>query len=100
MRLLWSNDDGVSAPGLEAMAKEVEKIAELRGAALGRDRCSVSNSLTVTRPLHAVRVANGCLAVGGTLTDCVHLGLKLLYPDEIERVISGISTHANLGDDV
>jgi len=100
MRLLLSNDDGVSAPGLEAMAKELEKIAEIRVVAPDRDHSGASNSLTLTRPLHPVRLANGFVAVDGTPTDCVHLGLNLLYPDEIERVISGINTHANLGDDV
>lgn len=100
MRLLLSNDDGVGAPGLEAMAKELAKIADIRVVAPDRDHSGASNSLTLTRPLHPVRLSNDFIAVDGTPTDCVHLGLNLLYPDEIDRVISGINTHANLGDDV
>lgn len=100
MRLLLSNDDGVNAPGLAALARELASIAEIRVVAPDRDHSGASNSLTLDRPLHPQRLENGFICIDGTPTDCVHLGLNMLYPGQVDRVISGINTNANLGDDV
>ncbi len=100
MKLLLANDDGVTAPGLAVLAEELAKIADIQVVAPDRDHSGASNSLTLNRPLHPMRLANGFISVDGTPTDCVHLGLNLLFPEGVERVVSGINTHANLGDDV
>jgi 5'-nucleotidase len=38
--------------------------------------------------------------VDGTPTDCVHLAVNGLFDEPFDRVVSGINTHANLGDDI
>jgi 5'-nucleotidase len=104
MAFLLSNDDGAHAPGLAQLAQSLKEANyDCHVIAPDRDRSGVSNSLTLDRPLHPVHLGNGFIAINGTPTDCVHLGLNALYRDDeydIERVIAGINSGANLGDDV
>ncbi|STX29075.1 5'-nucleotidase [Legionella beliardensis] len=99
MRILVSNDDGVYAPGIRALATEMAKIAEVDVVAPDRNRSGASNSLTLTRPLHIRRLDNGYYSVEGTPTDCVHLALTGLLDSVADIVVSGINDGANLGDD-
>lgn len=41
-----------------------------------QERSGASSSLTLDRPLHPQTLANGCISVNGTPTDCVHLGVN------------------------
>lgn len=101
MSLLLSNDDGVHAPGLRMLAETLSNAGyELYVVAPDRDRSGASNSLTLDRPLHPVTLDNGYIGLNGTPTDCVHLGINSFFADRCDRVISGINSGANLGDDV
>lgn len=100
MRILVSNDDGVSAPGIRALANELSLIADIEVIAPDRNRSGASNSLTLTRPLRVRQLDNGHYSVEGTPTDCVHLGLTGFFDPVADMVISGINEGANLGDDV
>lgn len=100
MKLLLSNDDGVNAEGLHCLAEELSTIAEIRVVAPDRDHSGASGSLTLSRPLKVTTLKNGFQCVDGTPTDSVHVGVAALYAGEVERVVSGINTHENLGDDV
>src|SRR4051812_17622306 len=99
MRILLSNDDGYFAPGLECLAAELSKIAEITVVAPERDRSGASNSLTLDRPLSVRRAPNGFQFVNGTPTDCVHLAVTGLLDELPDMVISGINLGANMGDD-
>jgi 5'-nucleotidase len=99
MRVLLSNDDGYFAPGLEALAAELGRIAELTVVAPERDRSGSSNSLTLDRPLSLRRAANGFYFVNGTPTDCVHLAVTGMLEGLPDMVVSGINHGANMGDD-
>ncbi|MEX2367208.1 MAG: 5'/3'-nucleotidase SurE [Pseudohongiellaceae bacterium] len=100
MSLLLSNDDGVNAPGLAALADELAVNHELRVIAPDRDRSGVSNGLTLDRPLQMSVLGNNYIAVDGTPTDCIHLGTAEIFMPLPKRVISGINLGPNLGDDV
>lgn len=100
MKLLLSNDDGVHSPGLHVLSRALSRFAEVRVIAPDRDHSGASNSLTLSRPLSLQETAEGFLAVDGTPTDCVHLGLSNAVDFTPERVVSGINSHSNLGDDV
>lgn len=99
MRILLSNDDGYFAPGLIALAEELEQIAEIVVVAPERDRSGASNSLTLDRPLIVKRSHSGFLNVNGTPTDCVHLAVTGLLDYVPDMVISGINHGTNMGDD-
>jgi 5'-nucleotidase len=100
MSLLLSNDDGVHAPGLEALFRALQADHELVIIAPDRDKSGVSNCLTLDRPLQVTTLDERRMAVDGTPTDCVHLGTAGIFMPEPERVLSGINFGANLGDDV
>ncbi len=99
LKILLSNDDGYSAPGLNILAQHIAKIAQVTVVAPERNRSGASNSLTLDRPLNVRKAANGFLYVNGTPTDCVHLALTGLMESAPDMVISGINDGANMGDD-
>ncbi len=100
MKLLVSNDDGVNAEGLITLAEHLEAIADVHVVAPDRDHSGASGSLTLSRPLKVTTLRNGYICIDGTPADSVHLGITSLYGGQVERVVSGINSHENLGDDV
>lgn len=100
MKILVSNDDGVHAPGIRALANELATIAEVEVVAPDRNRSGASNSLTLSRPLRVRQLDNGYYSVDGTPTDCVHLALTGFFDTTMDIVVSGINEGANLGDDI
>ena len=100
MRILISNDDGVSAPGIIVLANELSRIADIHVMAPDRNRSGASNSLTLSRPLRVKQLDNDYYSVEGTPTDCVHLALTGFLADTMDVVVSGINDGANLGDDI
>jgi len=100
MRILISNDDGVYAAGIIALATELAKIAEVLVIAPDRNRSGASNSLSVQVPVRVHQLPNGYYSVTGTPTDCVHLAVTGLLETKFDMVVSGINAGANLGDDV
>jgi len=99
MRILLSNDDGYFSPGIQFLATELAKVAEITVVAPECDRSGASNSLTLDRPLQMRRAANGFYYVNGTPTDCVHLAVTGMLDVQPDMVISGINHGANMGDD-
>lgn len=100
MRILVSNDDGVSAPGIKILATALASIAEVIVVAPDRNRSGASNSLSLTRPIRLKQLDNAYYSVEGTPTDCVHLALTGLLDVKVDMVVSGINDGANLGDDI
>jgi 5'-nucleotidase len=99
MRILLSNDDGYFAPGLAQLAASLDDLGDVTVVAPERNRSGASNSLTLDRPMHLRRAANGYLYVSGTPTDCVHLAVTGVLEHEPDMVVSGINLGANMGDD-
>lgn len=100
MRILISNDDGVTAPGLAALYAALADYADCVVIAPEQDKSGASSSLTLDRPLNPHTLANGFISINGTPTDCVHLGIHGLLEQQPDMVVSGINLGANLGDDV
>ncbi len=99
MRILLSNDDGCTAPGLLCLRDALQAEHDVTVVAPDRNRSGASNSLTLMRPLRPQRHPDGVWCVDGTPTDCVHLGLNALLSEAPHMVVSGINAGANLGDD-
>ncbi len=108
MAILISNDDGVHAEGLAVLAERLGHQYSIRVVAPDRDHSGASGSLTLGRPLKVNKLSSGFYSVDGTPTDSVHLALSSLFDYQcateegvlFERVVSGINSHENLGDDV
>ena len=100
MRILISNDDGVMAPGIRALAKALASIATVDVIAPDRNRSGASNSLTLANPVRVKQLEDGFYSVEGTPTDCVHLALTGFFSTPYDLVVSGINEGVNLGDDI
>lgn len=101
LKILLSNDDGVYAEGIHALANALRDIADVTIVAPDRNRSGASNSLTLEQPLRVNEIADKVFSVQGTPTDCVHFALNELMKDDLpELVLTGINHGANLGDDV
>ena len=98
--LLVTNDDGVHAPGIKALAAALGPLGEVHVIAPDREVSACSQSLTLKHPLRAERVEERVYAVDGTPADCVNLAIVKLLPRRPEIVLSGINRGANLGDDI
>ncbi len=98
--ILVSNDDGVHAPGLLALAKAMERIGETWIVAPDREQSAAGHSITLWRPLRMERLSERTFSVDGTPTDCVYLGLHQVLPRAPDLLVSGINWGANLGNDV
>jgi 5'-nucleotidase len=99
MRILLSNDDGYTAPGLLCLRDRLRLHHEVTVVAPDRNRSGASNSLTLSNPVRVQLHADGTRSVTGTPTDCVHLALTGMLDESFDIVVSGINNGANLGDD-
>jgi 5'-nucleotidase len=99
MLILLSNDDGYQSAGIAALEQAVRPLGTTRVVAPEQDRSAASNSLTLDRPLSLRTGLNGFQYLNGTPTDCVHVALTGLLPQQPALVVSGINDGANMGDD-
>ena len=101
MKFLISNDDGVYAPGLLALAQALSSIGEVMVVAPNDEQSGYASALSVSKPLHTHQLPSGFVAVNGSPADCIYLALHELYRDvKFDCVITGINSGANLGQDV
>jgi len=104
MHILVTNDDGVQAPGLLALAQELRKLGQVTVLAPDRNWSASGHVKTMDRPLRVkeVKLADGtaALASDGAPSDCVALALLGVIKEKIDLVVSGINPNANVGHDV
>jgi 5'-nucleotidase len=104
MHILVTNDDGVTAPGLLALAQGMAQFGEVSVLAPDHDWSGGGHVKTLQRPLRVRRVpltdGTSALTSDGAPSDCVALGLMGLLPHKVDLVVSGINPAANLGHDV
>ena len=98
--ILVTNDDGVFAPGLAALALALAPLGDVYVVSPDREQSTVGHALTLHRPLRVDRVGEKRFSVNGTPSDCVNLAVLGLLPAEPRLVVSGINHGSNLGDDV
>lgn len=103
MFVLLSNDDGIEAAGLAALAREISSAHQIAIVAPDRERSASGHAITMDRPLRAKPVESlgvPAWSVNGTPSDCVKLALTTLLKRRPDLVISGINRGPNLGTDV
>jgi 5'-nucleotidase len=104
MHLLVTNDDGVQAPGLLALAQEMRKLGKVTVFAPDKNWSISGHVKTMERPLRVkeVLLADGSSAFSsdGAPSDCVALALLGLVEEPVDIVVSGINPNANFGHDV
>ncbi len=105
MRILLTNDDGIYAPGLRAMRKELLKLGEVVVVAPAAEQSAVGHSVTLTTPLIVQEVLDEDRqplgwAVEGRPADCVKLALRELLPEPPDFIVSGLNAGSNAGINV
>ena len=102
--ILVTNDDGVLAPGLLALAQEMRKLGKVSILAPDRNWSGGGHVKTLDRALRVreFRLADGtqAFASDGAPSDCVALATLGYFKEPIDLVVSGINAGANLGHDV
>lgn len=103
MRILITNDDGVRAPGLEALVSVARRFGDVKVVAPDKEKSGCGHSMTLHDPLRIKAVPWGDLEayeVNGVPVDCVNVGLTVAWPDGCDLVMSGFNNGPNLGVDI
>ena len=100
-RILVTNDDGVHAPGIKALAEAMRPLGDVVVVAPHQESSAIGHALTLRRPLRLETFGPEIYAVDGTPTDCVNIAVAVLFKGQLpDLVVSGINTGYNLGDDI
>ncbi len=99
-RILVSNDDGVHAPGLRALAEALSPLGEVSVMAPLTEQSATSHALTLHHPLRIKDLGNRTYGVEGTPTDCVLLAVREFLGARPDLVVSGVNHGPNMGEDV
>jgi 5'-nucleotidase len=99
VRFLITNDDGIEAPGLQALIEAVDGAGSTIVVAPSDAKSGCAHAATTDRPFRLRRLGTNRYAVEGTPADCVRVGMHG-FPSEVEWVLAGINSGGNLGVDV
>ena len=110
MLILLTNDDGIYAPGLAALERELRTLGEVVVVAPATEQSGVGHAITYLSPLIVKEVFhndNGPgddrrwgWAVEGSPADCVKIGVQHFCPRPPDMVVSGINGGLNAGINV
>ncbi len=105
MRILVTNDDGVFAEGLWALAHSLKDVGDVRVVAPDRDQSGIGTAKTLLTVIRAHEVPSPVegiptFAVQGTPTDSVILATESLFSEPFDLLVSGINPGANMGIDL
>ncbi len=104
MKILLTNDDGILAPGLAAMAKELSALGDVAVIAPLMEQSGVGHAITFLAPIKYREVTvNGQFwgwGIEGTPSDCVRMGIEALLDSRPDLVVSGINSGLNAGINV
>jgi 5'-nucleotidase len=100
LKILVANDDGIDAPGIQALADALMPLGTVTVAAPRDPRSGVSHGVTSDRPiavLESERQGLTWFSIDALPATCVRLALEKLLPEKPDLVVSGINRGENLG---
>ena len=104
MIILLTNDDGIHAPGLAALKRQLGRLGDVYVVAPATEQSGVGHSITYLTPLILKEVYAGQQqwgwAVEGSPADCVKIAISELCPARPDLVVSGINGGLNAGINV
>lgn len=104
MHILVSNDDGILAPGLLALAGAMHEFGRVTVIGPEENQSANGHRKTLTRPLriNEAHLTDGTLAYStdGAPADCIAVAMLGFIKDPIDLVVSGINRGPNLGQDL
>ncbi len=103
-KILLTNDDGINAPGIIALAESLSDFAEISIVAPLSEMSAMGHAITISDPLKVTEILKDEVhfgwAVGGTPADCVKLAVNGGLVERPDMVIAGINQGANVGLDI
>lgn len=106
MKILITNDDSISAPGIERLARAASRFGDVWVVAPAEQCSAMSQKLTLRELLTVEQVddfpvqVKGAWRVGGTPVDCVKVALDYILEERPDYVLSGINDGYNVGFDI
>lgn len=99
MKLVLTNDDGIGAPGIDAMEKILMDLGTLTVAAPDQSNSGVGHQVTTQSAIQVDQVGKDRYRIAGTPADCSRIALTQIAPNA-DWLIAGINRGGNLGADV
>ena len=99
LKIVITNDDGIDAPGLEALVRCARRLGDVVIVAPQHPQSGIAHRVTTREPIHINELEANRHSIGGTPADCARIALKVIAPDA-NWLIAGINPGANLGSDV
>jgi len=104
MRILLTNDDGITSRGLLAAKQALDTVGEVSVIAPDSNRSAVGRGITIDRSLTVTEVelrdGSRGFATDGTPVDCVRFAELGFLGERPDLIVAGINYGVNLGDDV
>lgn len=104
MKILITNDDGIFAPGVEALAELLSHFGEVVVVCPDTEKSAYSHTIILRNPLKLKKVNFPSImeayAVNGSPADCVKLSMEVLLEEKPDIVFSGMNIGPNVGRDV
>ena len=101
LRILLTNDDGVRAPGILAVAQALKGMGEITIAAPAENQSGKGHSITTSDPIFVdtIKLAGDlpAFSLQTTPASCVKVAVEALMAQKPDIVISGINRGYNLG---
>ena len=97
--ILVTNDDGIHAPGIHHLVKQMSYFGQVYVVAPDSAQSGMGHAITTNRPLsykpEQIPHATKAYSVSGTPADCVKIGLHKLLPRKPDLCVSGINHGSN-----
>lgn len=99
MKILVSNDDGISSEGIAVLAKSLSEIGDVIVVAPQTEQSAVGHAITMQIPVRVNEFSKGDkffgYSVTGTPADCIKMGIKNIMDEKPDIVVSGINNGSN-----
>jgi 5'-nucleotidase len=99
LKILVSNDDGISSEGIGVLAKSLSEIGDVIVVAPQTEQSAVGHSITMQIPVRVNKFERGGkffgYSVTGTPADCIKMGIKNIMEERPDIVVSGINNGSN-----
>ena len=104
MHILITNDDGIRAPGIAALADAMESLGHVTVLAPDHNWSTTGHIRVMDRPMRVKEeeMLNGRIgyACSGSPSDCVAMGLRGFLDEPVDLVVSGINDGENVAQDL
>jgi 5'-nucleotidase len=110
LRILLTNDDGITATGIQALHSALQGLGEIVVVAPASAQSAMSHKITFHTPLMMrevqVNPTMRGIAIEGSPADCVKVACRAIWPERYgdgarpDLVISGMNDGANVGINV